>query len=234
MAAKDVKLLGTRPSSYVNKVQFALNLKSIEYEFLVEKLPEKSELLLKSNPVHKKIPVLIHGDKPVCESSVIVEYIDEAWSDAPSILPSHPYERANARFWAAYITDKWFPLLRDFRTAKDEESKAGVLEKIFEGLTLLEGVFVKSSNGKAFFGGEAIGYLDIVLGSFLCWVKAAEIMAQVKLLDETKTPALVDWAERFISHEAIKGVMLEPEELVIVAKTKHAAAAAAAAAAASK
>ncbi|KAL3501308.1 hypothetical protein ACH5RR_035757 [Cinchona calisaya] len=229
MAAKDVKLLGASASAYVNRVQFALNLKSIKYEFLQEDVFNKSELLLKSNPVHKKIPVLIHAHKPICESLVIVQYVDEFWSDAPTILPSHPYERANARFWAAYLDDKWFPLFRELRNAKDEESKAGVLGKIFEGLTLLEGVFVKSSNGKGYFGGETIGYLDIVLGSFLGWVKAAEIMAQLKILDETKTPALVDWAERFVSHEAITGIIPEPEELIAVLKDFQAKAAAAAA-----
>ncbi|KAL3501306.1 hypothetical protein ACH5RR_035755 [Cinchona calisaya] len=229
MAAKDIKLLGARQSAFVNRVQFALNLKSIEYEFLQEDLFNKSELLLKSNPVHKQIPVLIHGDKPICESLVIVQYIDEVWSDAPSILPSHPYERANARFWAAYLDEKWIPLFRDLRTAKDDESKAGVLEKIFEGLTSLEGVFVKSSKGKGFFGGETIGYLDIVLGSFLGWVKTSEIIGHVKILDETKIPALVDWAERFLAHEAIKGVILEPEELVNVLKGYLARVAAAAA-----
>ncbi|KAK8613653.1 hypothetical protein V6N13_101410 [Hibiscus sabdariffa] len=70
-----------------------------------EKLFEaKSELLLRSNPVHKRVFVLIHGDhNPFCESLVIIRYIDETWSSGPSTLPSDPKERAVPRFWAAYL-----------------------------------------------------------------------------------------------------------------------------------
>lgn len=102
-----VKLLGMKASPYGNRVQFSLNLKGIPYQIMEENLFNKSELLLASNPVHKKIPVLIHWDKPISESLVIVEYIDEFWSDRPcNILPSDPFDRAVQRFWAAYIDDK--------------------------------------------------------------------------------------------------------------------------------
>ncbi|KAL0364107.1 UNVERIFIED_CONTAM: Glutathione S-transferase U17 [Sesamum angustifolium] len=96
-----VQLLGSRASPFSNRVQLALKLKSVEYEFVEEVFyANKSERLLNANPVYQKIPVLIHDAKPVCESLVIVEYIDEAWTgNGPSILPSDSYERAIARFW---------------------------------------------------------------------------------------------------------------------------------------
>lgn len=106
MGASGVKLLGTWSCPYVNRAQLALCLKSVEYEFIEENTLQKSEMLLKSNPVHKKIPVLIHVDKSVCESRIIVEYIGDAFATGPSILPSDAYDRALARFWAAYIDDK--------------------------------------------------------------------------------------------------------------------------------
>jgi glutathione S-transferase len=106
MTKSEVKLLGAWPSPFVMRAQIALNIKAVEYEFVLETLYPKSELLLQSNPVYKKIPVLFHADNPICESLIIVQYIDEVWTSAPSILPSDPYDRAIQRFWAAYVDDK--------------------------------------------------------------------------------------------------------------------------------
>ncbi|VAH05461.1 unnamed protein product [Triticum turgidum subsp. durum] len=108
MAAQgDLKLLGLSVSPFVVRVRMALHMKGLSYEYIKQDLFNKSELLLKSNPVEKKVPVLIHDGKTVLDSSVIVQYIDEVWAAmGPSILPVDPYERATARFWAAYVDDK--------------------------------------------------------------------------------------------------------------------------------
>ncbi|CAI9756233.1 unnamed protein product [Fraxinus pennsylvanica] len=214
MATSDVKLLGLWASPFTTRVQMALKLKSIEFEFIQENLQNKSELLLKTNPVHKKVPVFIHGDKPISESLIIIQYIDDTWINGPSILSSDPYDRAIARFWATYIDDKWFPLLKELGSAQGVDAKSSIMEKIFEGLVLLEEAFVKCSNGKVFFSGDNVGYLDIALGCYLGWVKATEIMTGVKWLDETKTPGLVGWAERLCSDSVVKDVLPEAQKLV--------------------
>ena len=108
-SSHSLKLLGMFASPFALRVKLALSFKGLRYEYLEEKdlHRNKSELVLKSNPVHKKVPVLIHDGKPVCESMIIVQYIDEAFAGVgPSLLPSDPHERAVARFRAAYIDEK--------------------------------------------------------------------------------------------------------------------------------
>ncbi|KAK2990775.1 hypothetical protein RJ640_012676 [Escallonia rubra] len=214
MAKSDVKLLGVWASPYVNRVQIALNVKSVDYEFVEERFLPKSELLLSFNPVHKKVPVFFYGDKTICESLVIAQYIDEEWTNGPSILPSDPCDRAVARFWAAYLDEKLFPAVRELLLAQEEEAKAVLIEKIVEGLALLEAAFVECSKGKAYFGGDSIGYLDIAFGSLLGWLKVVEIMADVKLLNEAKIPGLAEWAVRFSLNDVVKDVLPEPEKLI--------------------
>ncbi|CAL9064714.1 unnamed protein product [Musa banksii] len=220
-AAGEVRLIGAWPSPFVLRPRVALNLKGVEYEFLEEKFGEKSELLLRSNPVYKKVPVLLHHDKPVCESMIIVEYVDGAWANSGhAILPADPYERALHRFWAVYIDDKWFPSMFGIAKAETEEAKAESAEQAWAGLKLLEEAFEKLSKGKAFFGGDTIGYVDIALGAHLGWAKVIEQMIGLKLFDEEKTPLLAVWAERFCNHEAVKEVMPETEKLMEYAKMR--------------
>ncbi|XP_020258550.1 probable glutathione S-transferase [Asparagus officinalis] len=101
-----VKLLGQWVSTFSRRVELALRLKGVPYDYIEEDLSNKSSLLLESNPVYKKVPVLIHGGKTIVESLIIIEYIEDTWSTGYSLLPKDPFERAKARFITRFIDDK--------------------------------------------------------------------------------------------------------------------------------
>jgi glutathione S-transferase len=110
-------------------------------------------------------------------------------------------------------------------TTEDERA-----EKVAETLAVvaqLEEAFAKCSDGKAFFGGDSIGYLDIVLGSFLFWLEAVRRLYGVEIISASKTPLLAAWAERFGGSAEAKGVVPDADEAVQFVRKRAAAAAAA-------
>src|SRR5690606_2763237 len=61
----------------------------------------------KLNPNHV-VPTLVHDGKVIIESTLIIEYLDEAFPDPP-LMPSDPYQRAIARLWMKKIDDYLHP-----------------------------------------------------------------------------------------------------------------------------
>ncbi|CAN6288964.1 unnamed protein product [Urochloa humidicola] len=238
MAGGELKLLGTWASVWACRVRIALHLKDLSYDYIEEDLENKSDLLLASNPVHKKVPVLIHDGKPIGESAVIVQYIDEAFAtNGPCLLPSDPHERAVARFWTAYMDDKLVAAWVKAFKAKTEEEKLEGTKQMLLVVETLEGALRECSKGKPFFGGDSVGYLDVMLGGLLSWLHGAEALCGVEFFNAAKTPLLSAWAERFGALEAAKAILPDVGKVVEFATMKRAqqdAAEAAAAAAKNK
>lgn len=192
MASEKVKLLGYWASPFALKVHWALKLKGIEYEYQEEDLSNKSPLLLQYNPVHKKIPVLVHNGKPIAESLVILEYIEETWKHNP-LLPEDPYERAKARFWAKFVDDKCVPgIFGTFAKVGVEQQK--IAKEARENLKILEDELGK----KRFFGDAKIGFMDVTSAWIICWAQIVEEVVDIRLIDAEEMPSLVSWFQNVL------------------------------------
>ncbi|XP_076955351.1 putative glutathione S-transferase [Bidens hawaiensis] len=196
--ADEVKLYGVPGSPYVSRVTTALKLKGINYELVVEDLSNKSADLLKYNPVHKKIPVLVHNGKPISESLVIVEYIDDVWKGVP-VLPQDAYEKAQARFWAKFIDDKCMPAI--FKTI-GSHGQEQVVAEAHEQLQFLENEL--NVKGKKFFGGDNINLVDIAATFIAYWLGAAEEALGIKVLSKDKFPKITEWGGNYINCQVVK------------------------------
>ncbi|KDP42500.1 hypothetical protein JCGZ_00297 [Jatropha curcas] len=196
---EDLKVFRTWSSSFALRAVWALKLKGIEYETVYEDLSNKSPLLLQYNPVYKKVPVLLHNGKPLCESLVILEYIDETWKQNP-LLPEDPLERARARFWAKFGDDKVFQSIVYGIFLKQGKEQEEAIPLAIENLKHLE----KELRGKKFFGGEKIGLLDLALGWLAHHNGVFEEILGFKLIDQQKFPLLVQWIQEFANAPVIQ------------------------------
>ncbi|PSS07907.1 Glutathione S-transferase [Actinidia chinensis var. chinensis] len=208
-----VILHGMWASTYSKRVELALKIKGIPYEYVEEDLSNKSPLLLKYNPVHKKIPVLVHNGKPIAESLVILEYIDETWKNEPRLLSNEPYERAKVRFWASFLQQLLESLGKTFNCHGEELEKA--MEEVMEKLKLLEeGMKEFFSNGSPSINHGNVGLLGVLMVTILGPYRAQEEVLGLTILDPERNPLVLSLVTALNELPVVKEVTPAHEKLV--------------------
>ncbi|KAJ8747571.1 hypothetical protein K2173_014355 [Erythroxylum novogranatense] len=191
-----VKLFVTWSSPFSLRVIWALRLKGIEYDIVHEDLSNKSS-------------VLVHNDQVICESLVILEYVDETWKHN-TLLPEDPYERATARFWARFGDDKVLAsIVYGVFVKQGKEQEEGIVASL-ENLKHLE----EELKGKKFFGGKKIGLVDLALGWLAYYLGIFEEIMGLKLVDQQKFPSLAAWIHEFADHPVIRDAWPPRDKLV--------------------
>jgi glutathione S-transferase len=103
---------------------------------------------------------------------------------------------------------------------KGKTERAEGMKQTLATVETLEGALRDCGKGKPFFGVDSVGYVDIVLGGVLGWVRANEERHGAKPFDPGRTPSL----------EAVEPVMHNVSKLVESGKMLQARQAPAAAA----
>ena len=93
-----LKLCGFAASNYYNKVKFALLEKGVSFE---EELAWVGETDPDCAPLGK-VPYLKTEQGPLCESAVIMEYIEDRYPQNP-LLPVDPYAAAKVRELVTFL-----------------------------------------------------------------------------------------------------------------------------------
>ncbi|PPR94465.1 hypothetical protein GOBAR_AA26202 [Gossypium barbadense] len=203
-----VKLFGAWFSTYAYRVIWALKLKGIPYEYIEEDLLNKSPLLLQYNPIHKKVPVFVHDGKPICESTVILQYIDEIWPQNP-LLPTDPYDRAVALFWIKFADDKGRLISKLYRA--DGEEQQAVVKEWLEMLEVMEEHALIGV--KKFFGGDKINMVDIAFSFVAHWLGVFEDVLGLEIFEPHKFPRVSSWIQNFKSIPVIKDNLPDADKM---------------------
>lgn len=136
-AEHPLKLYGGWFCPFVQRSWITLREKKIPHQY-VEINPYKKEAAFVAMNPRGLVPTLavpVKGEgqdrRPLFESNIICEYLDDAYSDkavyGPQLLPSDPYERARCRLWIDHISTRIIPAFYNFYSTL--QTKSTVLTK---------------------------------------------------------------------------------------------------------
>ena len=97
------------------------------------------------------------------------------------------------------------------------EDREKAVEEACELLKLLE----NELKDKKFFGGENIGFVDIVadyIGGY--WLRDVQEIVGVKILTREKFPKLCEWSDDFVNHVVIKENLPPRDKLIAFFRTR--------------
>ena len=192
-----VTIVGNPVSPYVRKVLAACALKGVEVQLDPIVGLMGNDDFDRISPL-RRIPVWVEGEVTLCDSSVIVQYIEET-RPGPSLWPADPAERAKARWLEEFADTRLFDVLgwrlffeialkprffgEEIDQAKVEHARDVELPGI---LDYLEGL----TPGSGFLFGD-LSMADLSVAP--AFVNAGAVQVNV---DVARWPKLAAWLER--------------------------------------
>lgn len=160
-----IKIYSSARCPYAQRTRMLMIEKELPFELIEVDLRNKPDWFLAVSP-YGKVPVIVDDGKTIYESAIINEYLDEKFKNIP-LMPVAPFERAKARIWMDYCSNKYLVLSRKLLTDNgNDELQTQNKEKLRQALIYMEKeCFEKNENGN-FWLGEKISLVDLHYAPF--------------------------------------------------------------------
>jgi glutathione S-transferase len=196
-AVTDLVLVSHHLCPYVQRAAIALAEKSVGFERRVVDLAAKPDWFLAISPTGK-VPVLIAGGRPIFESAVILEYLEDTFG--PALHPADPLARADHRAWIEFGS----ALLADiagFYNAKDEAVFEAKRLEIARKLARVEERLIASP----WFDGESFSLVDAVYAPVFRYFDLFDAVGDFGFA--AGTPKIARWRSCLARRPSVKGAV---------------------------
>ena len=206
-----IKIYSSARCPYAQRTRMLMIEKEIPFELTEVDLRSKPDWFLAVSP-YGKVPVIVDDGQTIYESAIINEYLDEKYKNVP-MMPKEPVERAKARIWMDYCTNKYPILSRKLLLDNgNEELQIENKKKMKESLLYIEKeCFEKNANGP-FWLGNNISLVDLHYAPFFERFGAFKELFGVEWPEECVK--IADWWSAIQKRDSFKMTVLPTEEHV--------------------
>ena len=171
-AEQPLKLYSGWFCPFVQRAWAVLEEKKIPYQYVEVNPYNKPQSLLSLNP-RGLVPTLQYDNKPLYESTVICEFLEEAYPGyGPRLMPDDIYSRARTRIWTDYCTSRIIPSFHGYLQFQPMDDKEGLEAARQDFLSKLRDLASELHPTGPFFLGSEPSLIDFVVAPWInrLWV----------------------------------------------------------------
>jgi glutathione S-transferase len=165
---------------FAYRVRLALHEKAIPHEMISVDLENIPDWYYKISPTGRA-PLLKQGDQVIWESTVINEFLEDAYPDRP-LLPRDPVARAHARIWIEYCNNTFQPSFCGLVFELDESKHDKIRNALRDSLISIEAGLAETSPGPYWLG-EELSLVDLTYYPFF---EQALVLAEYRAFEMPK------------------------------------------------
>ncbi len=188
------KLISHDLCPYVQRARIVLEEKAVPHELAFIDLARKPDWFLAVSPLGK-VPVLLVDDRPLFESAVIADYLDE--TTPGSLHPADPFEKARHRSWIEFASST-LDNIGGFYSAGDEETWETKRRALVEKFRQLE----TALGPEPFFAGPPFCLVDAAFAPVFRYFEVFERIADFGIFH--RTPAVAAWRSALAARASVK------------------------------
>ncbi|MGD2131935.1 MAG: glutathione S-transferase family protein [Maricaulaceae bacterium] len=192
-----LSMFGGKAEIAVHEKALACEIEHVPHNLRTRYDPKHPEVV-RINP-KGQIPVLIDGDLELFDSTLILEYLEDAYPDHP-LWPSNPAARAVARQWELKSDEVFFPeVVKLMSLGRDRESPEA--KAALDGAERFYDTIEERLSASAHIGDESFGCADIafIMAHYFAVLLGAEIKERHARLDA--------WRRRVVERPAVARVL---------------------------
>ncbi|CAG9793942.1 unnamed protein product [Diatraea saccharalis] len=203
-----LRIYNMRFCPWAQRAILALNAKQLDYEVVNINLQNKPEWL-NSKSIFGKVPALeIQDGVTICESLIVVEYLDEAYPQRP-LLPKDPAKKASDKIIVEAfgpVTSIFYKAIMDPEAITDDVRAAfhRALNFVQEQLSL---------RGTKFLGGSEPGYVDYMIWPWFERITLIDAVQAHVAIDQQKYKLLTEYIAEMFKDPAVSQYLI-PKEVI--------------------
>ncbi len=208
--AHTFKLVSFDICPYVERSRIVLLEKGLPHDVEFIELAHKPAWFLELSPMGR-VPLLLADGRPVFESMVINELVNEL-EPAPPLFPADPVARAEGRGWIVFANDVVMPAGSAAMLAIAGGAKGDALAKPLGAVRDAFGKLEqKLAHGGPFFLGREFSLVDASYAPFFRRWRLAEGWGAAEARHQASFPRVSAWADAMLARPSVAAA--EPPEL---------------------